>query len=73
MSARANAVQRVVAAKHARLGEPHVAELVALADEIAAARYLPRGALLEPYPVKVGDLDRDEVGGTGDLRRELPA
>ncbi|ATE54938.1 uracil-DNA glycosylase [Actinosynnema pretiosum] len=45
---RANADPAVVAAKHARLGEPHVAPLVALADRIAAAEGLPAGAV--PYP-----------------------
>lgn len=44
----ARAIVRVVAAKHARLSEPHVAPLVALADEIAAARALSRAAV--PYP-----------------------
>lgn len=48
MTARANASRHVVAAKRARLEEPHVAPLVKLADEIAATRGLPRGAV--PYP-----------------------
>ncbi|WP_328306856.1 hypothetical protein [Actinomycetospora sp. NBC_00405] len=42
--------------KRARLGEPHVAPIVALCDEIAESRRLPAGAV--PYP-------DPEHGGTG--------
>src|SRR5699024_4587455 len=48
MPARANASKRVVAAKRSKLSEPHIAPLVALADEIAAARGMQAGML--PYP-----------------------
>ncbi|MGM1065209.1 hypothetical protein [Saccharothrix sp. Mg75] len=48
MPARANRSPDVVRAKHARLGEPHIAPFVALADEIAAARGLMPGDV--PYP-----------------------
>jgi len=44
----ANADPAVVMAKHARIREPHVAPLSALADRIATAEGLPQGAV--PYP-----------------------
>lgn len=44
----AHAAPAIVAAKHARVREPHVAPLSELADKIAAAKGLPAGAV--PYP-----------------------
>ncbi|MDR6595201.1 uracil-DNA glycosylase [Saccharothrix longispora] len=48
MPARAHKSNAIVQSKLARLDEPHVAPLVALADEIAKSRGLPPGAV--PYP-----------------------
>ncbi|WP_033438876.1 uracil-DNA glycosylase [Saccharothrix sp. NRRL B-16314] len=48
MPARANKSTAVVQTKLARLGEPHIAPLVALADEIARSRGLTPGDV--PYP-----------------------
>lgn len=54
MTARANADPAHLAAKRARLAEAHVAALVGLADQIAAARGLARGDVPYPDPDSAG-------------------
>lgn len=54
MTIRANVDALVVKAKHARLGEAHVAPLVELADAIAADRGRPCGAVPYPDPLSGG-------------------
>ena len=51
---RANVDALVVKAKHARLGEAHVAPLVELADAIAADRGRPCGEVPYPDPLSGG-------------------